>query len=142
MKGQLPITGLLKLESNKDQWNLLKKGLIRELNTTALIERENLASVRIKLVITSIISPNESKKSCSCSVVTNLGDEISMGMTRTVKFFSDYIAKSEWVFFGYISGDTNLPIIILYYESINIFIYSQKLKTEENDLFFKHLSLN
>lgn len=62
MKGKLPLTGLLKLESTKEQWNLLQNGLIKELKITALIKKEDLVPVRVKISITGIISPSDIKK--------------------------------------------------------------------------------
>ncbi|MBK5215520.1 MAG: hypothetical protein JJE53_01785 [Candidatus Pacebacteria bacterium] len=142
MKGKLPKTGLLKLESTKEQWSLLRNGLIKELKITALIKRENLMTVRVKISITGIISPKDSKKNCFCEVKTNLGESISVGLARTKKFLIDYLDESEWILIGFINGDRNLPILIVYYEKIDIYIYSQKFKDEESKLFFQNLSMN
>lgn len=58
MKGQIPETEKIILESGEDQWRLLVKGLINTLKTTALVTLEKeLKQVRLNLVITDIFPP-------------------------------------------------------------------------------------
>lgn len=71
-----------------------------------------------------------------------MGENISSGLTRTKKFLIDYLDKNEWILIGFINGDRGLPILIMYYEKIDIYIYSQKQKNEESRLFFHNINMN
>ncbi len=57
MKGKLPVSQMLKMESNEAQWWVLVRGLIDEFKTTAIIEKEPNVKVRVKLIINKIIPP-------------------------------------------------------------------------------------
>lgn len=142
MKGKIPKTNLLVLESNEDQWRLLTKGLINELKITALIEKESFVKVRIKLVITNIIPPEMRKIESECHIKTNLGEDIAIGLSRSKEFLNSFLAKTEWLFLGYIDGEEKVPIIITYFQQIDIAVYTQKLKNEKISDFFPKHSLN
>lgn len=139
MKGKIPATSLLKLESEESQWRILARGIINELKTSALVERLPGSTVRIQLVIKKIIPPESSQRITICHTETNFGEQVAAGLSRSREFLSDYLGKSAWLFIGYIDGEERTPIIITHYESVNITIYTQKLKAEEADKFFPML---
>ena len=141
-KGKLPVTGFITLESNEDNWRLLVKKLINELKTTAVLEREPGKKVRISLVIDFILPPDKMRTRSQCTSTTDLGKEISVGLSRTKEFFNDHINSKTWLFKGYIDGENHIPIFIVYYEIINTMIYTQKLATENDDHFFSKAMLN
>lgn len=136
MKGKLPITGLITLESDEAQWLMLAKGLINELKITALVEKEPGMKVRIKLIINRILSPDMMSGYHVCSAQSNLGNDISMGLSRSWEFFYNHLEKNSWMFMGYIDSEEKVSILINYYKSVNIAIYTQKLKTDQDNNFF------
>jgi len=143
MKGKLPITEKIILESDESQWRLLVDGLINTLKTTALVTLEKeLKTVRLNLVITRIYPPELYEKKNKCSLETNGGRELSMGLTRARLFFNNYLDKTTWLFMGYIDGENRVPILITHYHEIKITIYTQKLKVEETATFFPDPRLN
>lgn len=136
MKGKLPITQMMTLESEESQWWLLIRNLINDLKTSALVEIEPGRKVRIQLVIDQIIPPEYTKTKNQCMTQTNLGEKAAIGISKSKEFLSDFLDKTTWIFMGYIDGDEKTPILIVYYQSINITIYTQKLKGETNENFF------
>lgn len=140
MKGKLPVSQMLKMESDEAQWRVLVRGIINEFKTTAIVEREPNIPVRIKLVIKKIIPPEHATTKNICHTETSLGKSVAIGLSRSWEFFSDYLGKSTWLFLGYIDGETKTPILITYYESINITIYTQKLNEEDHKKFFPELN--
>ena len=133
-KGKLPLTEKMILESNESQWRLLINGLINELPTSALIEMEPEKKVRVKLIIENILPPERIRTTDTCNVTTNIA-EFSPGMARMHEFLNNYIGKNTWLFIGYIDGENKAPILITYYVLIDIFIYTQKLESEERKDF-------
>ena len=138
MKGQIPVTYFMILESEEAQWSLLTKGIINELKTSGLIEVESGRKIRIRLVIERIISPENVITENSCYTESNFNKEIATGISRSKEFLVDFLDKKTWMFLGYIEGEEKKPILITYYQSINITIYTQKLKEEERQKFFPH----
>lgn len=140
MKGKLPVSQMLKMESDEAQWWVLVRGIINEFRTTALVETEFNGEVRIKLVINKIISPEQFRTRNTCSAETNLGKSAAISLSKSKEFFSNYLDKSTWLFFGYIDGDIKNPILITHYKSINVTIYTQKTSEEDHKKFFPELN--
>jgi len=140
MKGKLPVTQMIKLESDESKWMMLVRGLINELKTTALIEKDPGVEVRIRLVIDQIIPPEHMRGKNICRTETNLGENVAIGLSRSREFFSNFLDKTTWLFLGYIEGEEKAPILITYYQSIEITIYTQKVKGEEKKEFFPGLN--
>lgn len=130
MKGKIPLTEKMILESNESQWRLLTQGLINELKTSALIQLEPDRKVRIKLVIDKIAPPENTKRYGSFETTSSFSEEVSKGLARQSEFLHDFLNKNIWIFMGYIDGEEKTPILITYYTIIDMFIYTQKLATE------------
>lgn len=141
-RGKIPPTEKLILESEESQWRMLVRGLINELRTTALIERSPEQTVRVHLVIESIIPPEHNRETNRCNVESNMEKKISSGLARTKEFTNDWLSKSMWMFVGYIEGEGRTPILITYYECIKTFFYTQKLVDESHNTFSPFPSLN
>lgn len=136
MKGPIPLTGMMILESEESQWRLLTRKIINQINVSALIERSPGHTVRIRLVITKIIPPEDLRGSNNCKAETNLGAKVTNGMARSKEFLNDLFDKQMWLLMGYIEGEEKKPILITHYDlekiSLKSFtIYSQKLNSEE-----------
>jgi len=129
--GKLPQTQFMELMSNEDQWRLLISGLINEIKTSAIVEKEPGRKVRISLVIDMIIPPEYWKNKTICHVDSNVDKNIVNGISRTREFINDHLSKSAWLFSGYIDGNTKVPIVIIYYQSVNLTVYTQKLSGED-----------
>lgn len=140
MKGKLPISQMIELESNEEQWRILASGIINELRMTAIVEKEPNYKVRIKLVIQKIIPPERVIKNNICRAKTSLGENIGVALSRSIEFMSNYLDKSVWLFLGYIDGESKSPILILHYKSINITVYTQKKEEEDSKNFFPELN--
>jgi hypothetical protein len=142
MKGQLPKTGRITLESTEPEWRLITNNIINEIQTSGLIERSPGDKVRIKLIINKIIPPETVVGSSICRVESNIETGMELGFTRTRKFLNDFIGQRIWIFMGHIVGEEKKPILIIYYEVIKVCIYTQKLINEEAKTFFQYPSLN
>lgn len=142
MKGKIPLTAEIALESAEHQWRLLINGLINELKTSGVVSISPERKVRVKLEIENIIPPEHSSTIVFNKVTTSLNKEISSGMERIISLISDKIEKRKWIFMGKIIGDNNVPIIIIYYEVLDIFVYSQKLKEENSEKFLPDFTQN
>ncbi len=138
--GKLPMTQMMTLESNESQWRMLIRNLINELKTSALVEREPGCKVRVNLVITKIIPPEQVRTMNVCISETTLGLNIAVGLSKSKEFLSDYLDKTTWLFIGYIESSEKVPILITYYQSINITIYTQKTGVEDIKKFFPSLN--
>jgi len=136
MKGKIPATGLITLESDEAQWLMLAKGLINELKITALVEREPGMTVRIKIILKRVFSPDMTTRYHSCSAQSNLGSDVSRGFSRSWEFFFNYLEKNCWLLMGYIDSEEKVPVLINYYKSVNMAIYTQKLTTDNDNNFF------
>lgn len=105
MKGKLPVTQILIMESDESQWMMLVRGLINNLQTTALIEKEPGKKVRVRLIIDQIIPPNHTTSENICTTQTTLGENFAIGISKSKEFLNDLLDKTRWMFMGYIDGD-------------------------------------
>lgn len=132
---KLPVTGFITLESDEDQWNLLKNGLVNQLKCTAIVKVEN-RKVRIKLTIISLIGPGQSRFNGHVGFKGNLGEQVSMATENISNFLFDNLLNNQWTFFGFIEGQTRIPIMISYYQLIKMAVYTQKTKDQTVENFF------
>lgn len=130
MKGKIPITSKIILESSEEQWRLLVNGLTSRLKISGLVEREKDFTVRVKLVITKIIPPEQAFKEIHCNTQTNLNEAVSNGLSRISEYLMKMLEDKKWLFIGFIDGDSQVPILITHYPYLGITIYTQKLKGE------------
>ncbi|MEW6617374.1 MAG: hypothetical protein AB1333_03060 [Patescibacteria group bacterium] len=142
MKGKLPITEKIILESNEDQWRLKVKKLITDFKTSGIIEKEPGTKVRVQLTINEIIPPERVRWEKILSLKTDNHEEYTESLRKSLLFLYDSMLKTIWTFYGYIEGEQRIPIIIIYVESTNVGIYTQKLKSESTEHFFPPHLLN
>ena len=140
MKGKIPVTQILILESDESQWMMLVRGLVNNLKTTAIIEREPGEKVRVRIIIEKIIPPNYITTANRCLTQTPLGENFAVGISKSKEFLNNLLDKTTWLFMGYIDGDEKTPILIVHHQLINITIYTQKLKDEDGKKFFPCLN--
>ncbi len=137
MKGKIPPTEIIILESSKDQWNLFAKGLIKSLTSDAIIQRSETSTVKIKIDFTFVSPPNTVHSSTQTNLISStFSKNEAEGLRRAKEFFENFIDKKTWIIGGLISGENKTPIIIMYYENINIAVYAIKLTHEEISAFF------
>jgi hypothetical protein len=138
MTGSIPKNEIITLCSNKEQWSLFAKGLINEFTTEALIKRSETSTVKIKIDFTFVYSPELciSKSMAVLDYFSGISKNNAEGIRRANEFFVNYVGKKMWVIGGYIQGQTRIPIILLYYEIIDICIYSIKFSDEDISDFF------
>ncbi len=105
MKGKLPITEKIILESNEDQWKLQVNGLVTELKTSGIIEKEPGEKVRVKLTIHKIVPPEGMRWEEIVSLQTNADQEFAESLKRSLKFLYHSLLKTAWLFYGHIEGD-------------------------------------
>jgi len=138
--GKIPNTHLILLKSNISQWILVAKGLITELETEGVIKKPDGLVVKIKINLTFVQNPHTSRTiNTDVSALNGFTieqAEVSEGMRRIMEFFTKIIDSSVWILFGHIVGKNNVPILILYYELVNISIYSLKVQNEGENNFF------
>ena len=136
MKGQIPSTDVCILESIDAQWSMLSKGLINELQTSALVNLASGQQIKICLVLTRILSPGQTFARSNFHVSSDLGNISTNGLARTTEFLHDYLSSRIWLMMGYIEGEEKKPIFLIHCPQLNLTIYSQKLKDEEVQNFF------
>ncbi len=132
----MPITGNIVLESNEDQWKLQVNGLVTELKTSGIIERESGENVRIKLTIHKILPPERMHYEEYVDLRTNVNREFAESLRRSFQFLYNSLHKTSWLFYGYIDGDEQIPVAIIHVQSIGLSVYTQKLKDEPMKVFF------
>lgn len=142
MRGKIPITERIILESEESQWRLLDRRIIKQLKTTGLIELPSKKKIRIKLILTEIIAPENIQRKTNCLIEGNVEKSINLGLARITEFISNFLEEGKWIFIGLIDGENKLPIIIAYYPILKIFIYTQKTKHESLKTFSDFPSLN
>lgn len=135
MKGKLPVTGLIQLESDEKLWNLLINRLINEVKTSGIIEKEPGVKVRVNLIFKEIYKPGSVISETSASISTNFLKEFSQGLSRLYTFLFETLEKECWFFFGYMDGEEKIPVAVLYFKNIKMTLYSQKLRNEEITTF-------
>jgi hypothetical protein len=135
--GPLPSTEIIKLESNKDQWMMVKNKLLPYLKTSGIINKDG-TNVRVQICITKVVSP-DTKIFGTTSVVpdkdNNIPSAIMSGVQRTQLFYANFMEKGLWVLIGRITGKNEIPILIIYYEALDMAFYSQKLEGEDEKQF-------
>jgi hypothetical protein len=142
-KIKLPISEKIILESNPDQWRLLFRKLITKFDFYGIIEINDGRKVKISIVLQEVLPPEYSTSETKCNTRTNMGHDISTGISRITEFLNDYLAKDCWLLSGYIDGEHRIPIVIMYYEKLDLAIYSQKLTTEDVSKFMPaHFNIN
>lgn len=129
-KGSLPSTAFIILESNQDQWELLRRGLINEVTCSGVIERGEENKARVKLHITSVLAPGEYKTNPRSSA-EHFG-HVSEGVSRASVWFMKQYSSKVWFLMGHLKSTPNIPIVILYYEMFDLAVYA--LKKEADDL--------
>jgi hypothetical protein len=139
MKGKLPVTGFITLESDESSWSLVINGLVEEVSTSALVEIGE-KKARVKIVLQVIFPPNSIKSSRRVVFSSELGESFAKGNQRTWKFFAEFLDKGSWTFLGYIDGENKVPVLIVYYPQINKAVYSQKLADENNEEFHPYMN--
>ncbi len=142
MKGKLPVTEMLVLETNKEDWQTLS-GQSINYQTTALIERFKGINVRVKLLIRQIYSPNDVRHIAMVRSHSPFNEIVPRGEERLIEFFHNNIMnKNLWILVGLIDGKNRVPIIIYYYENLGIYIYTQKLENENEKDWLQIASQN
>ena len=130
MKGKIPSTAEMILESSEAQWRLLSQQTINQLETSAIIELPS-THIRLQLIIKTIIPPENSQTLITCQVQSNTNQEINTGLMRISNFLTNKLENKKWIFLGEIVGDNQIPIIIIHYTLLEKTIYSIKLHNED-----------
>lgn len=135
-KGKLPISEFIILESNANQWTLLKNKLVKEIKFKGYIKITPEKKVAVNLVILQAIHSSQSPSKTTFSLDTYMSAETALGLKRISEFLNDFLNNHCWLLFGYIDGENRIPVIINYYEEFNFAIYSQKTGKELDNQFF------
>ncbi len=146
--GSLKNTGFITLETSKNDWEkFADQQEMIQYKTTALLDfyegNENKKG-RVNLIINSILSPKKLVNKSMVSLEGPISKKVSLGMIRSKKHLIDSLDEKTWVFFGNIQGAKveTTHLLIMYYESINIYTYAIKPKDEEVVAFYGENSFN
>lgn len=142
MKGKIPVTSEIILESSEEKWRLLTRGLINELKTSGLVERTGDFTVRLKLTIIKIVPPEQTINEVYCQASSNISEAVGNGLSRISEYLIKMLEDKKWLFIGFIEGENRVPILITHYPYLGITIYTQKLKGEEAKDFSHLAQLN
>ncbi len=137
-KGKIPVTEIIVLESTNDQWSLLRNRLVSEIKFSGIVKLNEQKKIRLNLLIVKVLHSDDIKGKNTCMVETNFLDkDATLGLVKLMEFFLDYLDNACWTFFGFIiSNDKNIPIVIRYYEKIDLAIYAMKTKDQTVKNFF------
>lgn len=136
MKGKIPTTGNIELETNEEHWSLLVKGLINELPISGILEIEPNKRVRIRMLIKEIYSPEQLSVQNVCATQSTFDIATSNGLNRIHEHIINFLDSKKWIMFGEITGETNVPIVLVHYCIIKMSFYAQKTKEESHKNFF------
>lgn len=142
MKGKIPLTNKIELESEESQWRMLTSGLITELKTSGIVNSCDGRRVRIKFLIKTILPPELHISRNKTLVHSELNEEISTGYSRIHEHLNEMLFKETWIFHGYINNDQKKPIVIIHFPLLKQSIYSQKMEKEELENFVPSHHLN
>lgn len=141
--GGIPDTEEIILESGKDQWELFIKGFLGPTFSTkgiVTIDKTNNVKGKITITIMEISPPGvyicKSTTGASPVGIINIKKDEAKGIIKVTDFLISKLHESTWFFVGYINSKKNIPVIILYYEKINISIYSIIKNEEEINAYF------
>lgn len=87
--------------------------------------------VRITIQIKQIIAPESFKVQGETNNESNHIESALMKiLNRVDTLVTVLLLKHRWIIIGYIVGKNEIPIVISYYELLNLFAYSQRLDTD------------
>lgn len=135
-KGKIPVTKTIELNSIPDQWRLIENNVINEHQCVGIVEQECGTKIKVSLTITHVASPQKHSIKTIARVRGNKKEEKNIGIGRIEEFLSTMINKKICILSGYLKGDNTVPILIIYYELLNISIYTIKFKREDSENFF------
>lgn len=135
MKGKLPVTGIILLESDEVQWSMLANGLINEFHMSGVVEIEPGRRVRIRMLIKEVLAPDMLRSQNKCITQSNLGEEVAGGINRINEHVTNFLSSKQWIMIGEIEAENPMPVIIIHYCLIEKSFYAQKTKDESMKKF-------
>lgn len=142
MRGKIPLSGVIVLESNDAQWSLLANRFISDFRMSGVIEIEPERRVRIQILVKRALSQKQMYTENRCTTESNMGPEVSNGINRIHQKVNDFLSSKHWIMIGEIEGENPVPIVLIHYCHINMTFYSQKKENESELNFFGNQSLN
>jgi len=136
MKGKIPVTGNIELETGEEHWSLLVRGLVNELQISGILEIEPNRRVRIRMIIREIYPPEQLRNKNTSITSSTFDSSTSHGLDRVNKKLLSFLDSQKWIMLGEIQGETTIPIIIVHYHVIKTSFYAQKTKEESSKDFF------
>lgn len=137
MEKKFPTTQIIKLSSNIDQLSLLEKGLIKDIRTKGIVSRKEQSNVIVNIRIIKVFSPKNFTGTFKTHLKTQTISKSDAIVLETIyDFFNAFCNEKRWLIVGYIEGKKEHPILIVYYEIIDIAVYSIKFSTNEIENFF------
>ncbi len=134
-KPGLPITQFIKLDTTPEQWDLLANKAIESLPTTGLIKKDEETQLKIKIEIVKVLNPKQLTRRHGY-FTSNLDQTTTESMARVQQFFYEQYHQKIWLIFGIIKGKKEFPIVMFYYEKLDVCIYSIKQQDEDVNKFF------
>lgn len=140
-KGKLPITGRIDLECNTLSLELLARGMMREISTTGIIKLEDERKAKVLIKITQVVHPDTIYSNSTFKVRTDLQNPA--GYTRMMSWLQNYLVeKNMWVIFGHTDGEIKVPLMFVYLSELDIFIYTQKLISDDKEQWKWNVPVN
>lgn len=136
MKGKIPPTGNIKLETGEEHWSMLVRGLVNELQISGVLENEPNRRVRIRILIKEIYSPEQLRTKTVCLTRGTFDAASSNGINRINEHVSNLLDSKKWIMFGEIQGEKTVPIVLVHYCLIDMSFYAQKTNEESHQNFF------
>lgn len=142
MRGKIPKTNKISIDNLAiDQWSMFNKSLITELTISGITINSDKRKIRLTFEVEKILSPREINFSRETLMhMTNNPDEShAEGVLRIDNFLSGYVNEKVWAIKATIKGkegNPDTPVVIIYYENIDLAIYTVKEKEESFSKFF------
>ncbi len=139
--GKLPITGRVEIAFDPIALNYLASDTISEINTTGIIQLDDGRQAKIKIKMIRAIPPHNLQATSVCRVETNL--ESPAGYKRLLEWINqNLVDKNMWVIFGHTDGEVKIPLMFTYLAELDIFLYTQRLQTDDEQYWGSFIVMN
>lgn len=105
---------------------MLENQIITEYSCTGTVTRGDSSKVKIKLVLFEAVSPKRVQYTSRTNINLNADRKIKNGLEIIWDHLEEISAKDRWVLAGFIEGSKRIPILIVYFKTFGLSIYTLK----------------
>lgn len=139
--GPIPKTAIITLETQKELWQNVNWKILKNFLTTGIVEHEGIKK-RIKIDFQVVLTPDMFEVRAFAKPSENAHSMMLDGISRTTELFLKYNSDFRWVILGVLEGLKPTPILITYYENLDLYIYTIELNQKEKEFMNIQMGLN